>query len=33
MSGGRPDAVLVLSDGAEFEGEAIGALDLSGATG
>src|ERR1700675_3831313 len=32
MSGGRPDAVLVLADGAEFEGEAIGALDLTGAT-
>jgi carbamoyl-phosphate synthase small subunit len=32
MSGGRPDALLVLADGAEFEGEAIGALDLTGAT-
>jgi carbamoyl-phosphate synthase small subunit len=32
MSGTRADALLVLSDGAEFEGEAIGALDLSGAT-
>jgi carbamoyl-phosphate synthase small subunit len=32
MSGRRADALLVLSDGAEFEGEAIGALDLNGAT-
>jgi carbamoyl-phosphate synthase small subunit len=32
MSGGRADALLVLADGAEFEGEAIGALDLTGAT-
>ncbi|MEX2100108.1 MAG: glutamine-hydrolyzing carbamoyl-phosphate synthase small subunit [Acidimicrobiia bacterium] len=28
----RADALLVLSDGEEFEGEAIGALDLQGAT-
>jgi carbamoyl-phosphate synthase small subunit len=32
VSGRRADALLVLSDGAEFEGEAIGALDLDGAT-
>jgi carbamoyl-phosphate synthase small subunit len=28
----RPEALLVLADGAEFEGEAIGAVDLPGAT-